>query len=599
MALSKKAIETLSVDAVRNSVATSEYLDQYIPDNDKEPFWDGGIYIYKNKDHNNDNFKGRLPVQVKGKVCDDFSRNEISYPIKTADLRAFLNDGGGIFFVVYVGSQGLRTKIYYLELTPIRIRFILRDAKTQQQKSVKLRAFPTDNDKKATVVMNCLQNCKKQSSFSDAQLFTLEELNAKGVLESLTVSLSGVGIQKDPQMALINSDMYIYANIKGSSIPQPLEMLPHDIHTHEEHDASVTINGKEYYNKIRIIKNAESIKYCIGQSFSLTTTHDHTGMKMNYENADNVAVLAKDLDFMLSYIDAGNFELNGLKIPFEFDKTDYKSFNINHQRNILDFAKKATTVLEILGCNKQLLMSSLKDEDYRNLYRLYSSLVENKPVKGLKEDLPFICFMKVGNLNFVVVLRKDENEPGTYKIEDFFGANLVAAYDGPNDEKIPMSPYAILKSDDLVKADNAKWDLLLPSFLDVEKNDETYERANWFLLDLLDAYDKTKNPNILSTAKEFAEWISSSPDNEMPESITILNLLQVIKRDRPLDDEENKLIYKIISDKGTPNAVMAGAYLLLDQQSLAEIYIEKMDLEEKEAFSKYPIYRFWTSSEKN
>ena len=41
--MDKKAIETLSVNAVKNSIVTSEFLDQYIADNDKEPSWDGAV----------------------------------------------------------------------------------------------------------------------------------------------------------------------------------------------------------------------------------------------------------------------------------------------------------------------------------------------------------------------------------------------------------------------------------------------------------------------------------------------------------------------------------------------------------------------------
>lgn len=51
--MDNKAIETLSVNAVKNSIVTSDFLDQFINDNDndndKEPFWDGAIYIYDNK----------------------------------------------------------------------------------------------------------------------------------------------------------------------------------------------------------------------------------------------------------------------------------------------------------------------------------------------------------------------------------------------------------------------------------------------------------------------------------------------------------------------------------------------------------------------
>ena len=73
--LSKKAKETLSVDAVRDSIMMTDHLDQFIPDNDKEPFWDGAVYIYENKDHTKENFRGRMPVQVKGTENEDFSKD--------------------------------------------------------------------------------------------------------------------------------------------------------------------------------------------------------------------------------------------------------------------------------------------------------------------------------------------------------------------------------------------------------------------------------------------------------------------------------------------------------------------------------------------
>ena len=43
--MDNKAIETLSVNAVKNSIVTSDFLDQFINDNDKEPSWDG-LYTY-------------------------------------------------------------------------------------------------------------------------------------------------------------------------------------------------------------------------------------------------------------------------------------------------------------------------------------------------------------------------------------------------------------------------------------------------------------------------------------------------------------------------------------------------------------------------
>ena len=36
-----KTIETLSVNAVRNSITVCPLLDEFVADNDKEPSWDG------------------------------------------------------------------------------------------------------------------------------------------------------------------------------------------------------------------------------------------------------------------------------------------------------------------------------------------------------------------------------------------------------------------------------------------------------------------------------------------------------------------------------------------------------------------------------
>lgn len=591
--LSKKAKETLSVDAVRDSIMMTDHLDQFIPDNDKEPFWDGAVYIYENKDHTKENFRGRMPVQVKGTENEDFSKDEISFPISTTDLRGYLADGGAIYFVVYIGSTGLRRKIYYIELTPIRIRIILEEAKKQGTKNVKLKAFPNDNNKKSTIFLNCLQNCKKQSSFSEAHLFSLEELQEQGLLENITIPIAGVGIKNDLQTALVSNDVYIYANIKGSTIPQPLKILPKDMQTHEEVDALVTIDGKVFYKKLRIVKNSENIKYVFGSSLTLTANQESTGIKISYKNSDDVRAISTDLDFMLTYIDKGYFEINGQKCPLEYENTDYSKFNIEEQRNILAFAKKAVAVLDVLGCKKKLSMKSLGDEDCRNLYRLYDALIENKPVKGLKEDLPCVCVMKVGNLNFVIVLHRIEGEQGTYNIEDFFGAKLVATYQGHNEERLPMSQYAILKSEDFLRADNLKCELFLPSFKDIEKHEETFDRANWFLLDLLLAYDKSENQSILNSAYEFAEWILTDSGDSMPLNIKTLNMLQVVKRMRAFTEEETKTLYQIASDKDVTNAVAVGAYLLLEQQIPAEMFFSKMETTEQQEFMKYPIYHFW------
>lgn len=80
-------IEKLSVNIVSNSIIMCPLLCPYISENDKEPSWDGFVYIYGTEGHNKDTITGRLAVQVKGTKKDDFSKENITFPMDVSDLK--------------------------------------------------------------------------------------------------------------------------------------------------------------------------------------------------------------------------------------------------------------------------------------------------------------------------------------------------------------------------------------------------------------------------------------------------------------------------------------------------------------------------------
>lgn len=596
MALDKKAIEILAVNAVKNSIVTSEYLDQFIAENDKEPSWDGFIYIYGDKSKKKSNLKGRMPVQVKGTECEDHSKSKISFSMSTVDLRNYLYDGGCILFVVYIGNNGLTNKIYYAELTPIKLRQLLTEAKEQGTKAVSLKEFPNDNNKKATIFLNCLQNCQKQASFIEGRLLTLEELEKQGLLENLVIPISGVGI-KDPQMALIKNEVYIYAKIKGSSIPQPLDMIPEDVCTQQTIDETITIGDKQFYTEYRVIKTANEVTWCFGNSFTMKFYDKGKTCKINYKNSDKIRVMAKDLDFMLEYLASGYFMINSIKIPFDYSGMDSSNFDIEEEKEHLNFAKKVVKVLDMLGCSEDIDINDMKDEDWRNLNRLIIAFLDKKPVKGLRDDLPPVICLKVGKLRFAVCLKKCE-EKGTYEMYDFFKTYIPVAFkDKNNSEKmLPISQFSILHKKDLLTMNNIDFDVLLPSFQKPEHHYETYNRANWFLLELLNACDKSeglRKEKILKTAVAFSNWISEAPDEELDYQVKILNKLQTVKRCREFNIDEITILYNLVESTNTREDCIVGAYLLLGSQQAAEIHFAKLTEEEQKNFKEFPIYHFW------
>lgn len=595
--MDSRAIEIISVSAVKNSLTASELLDPFVNENDKEPSWDGSVYVYNKKGKKKDDLEGRMPVQVKGKETNDCSECEISYQMNTSDLRNYLNDGGCILFVVYVGSNERVNKIYYVELTPIKLNKLLKKGK--KTKKLMLKEFPNDNDFKTTIFLNCLQNCKKQKSYCDCDLPTVDELKKQGVLEKVVIPFSGFGV-KDPVKAILSNEVYLYAKIKGTSSLQPIDILSKDINIKRKYEAKITIDDRLFYTEYTLIENTKETTYLYGSSFRMTySTQTHT-YKINYKNSSKVRILAKDLDFVLTCLEKGHFTINGINFPLESSGFDLTNFNVEYEREQLKFAQDIVKVLDILGCDDDIDVNDMNQESWRNISILIQALINKQPVSGLKEDLlPIQCFI-VAKLRFVMCLKKCAFSPkGTYEISDYFKSDISLVCSINEGEYFPTSKYSIFQTNDFLRLSNMNYDVLLPSFKEVEYNQLTYTRANLYLLDLLKAYDLAsgeKKVKLLKTCNGFSEWIMQATDDELDPDVKNLNVLQTIKRNRQFNTDEIKQLYQITESGETSEYIKTGAYLLLEQQQAAEIHFANLTVEEQEEFKNYPIYNFWKSA---
>lgn len=131
--------------------------------------------------------------------------------------------------------------------------------------------------------------------------------------------------------------------------------------------------------------------------------------------------------------------------------------------------------------------------------------------------------------------------------------------------------------------------MLLPSFQSIERHDETMIRANYFLLELLEAYDKSNDKiEILNTAKDFSDWIMTASEEEIPYDIRLINKLQIVK-----------LLMKSRSYLGLLSPLLVARMFLsahiyyLDQKPIAELHFNNLDKDRQEEFKQFPIYHFW------
>lgn len=599
MSLNNKTIEILSVNAVKDSIVTSDFLEPSIAENDKEPSWDGFVYIYEDKLKEKSKLRGRMPIQVKGKVFEDHSKKEISYSMLVSDLKNYLNDGGCILFVVYIGSEGLTKKIYYCELTPVKLIHLFSNINNQTNKTVKLKEFPLENNSKETIFFNCLQNCQKQKSFSNNKLFTLEELNNEGNIEEFIIPFSGVGVS-NPEDLLLNNEVYLYAKVKGSPIPHPIEGLLKNIETQKYINEEINIGDEIFYSHYTINDNSNERILCLGESFRMNFNKKTNICKINYKNSNKIRMLAKDLNFMISYIEKGYFEIKDIKVPFYPDKASIEKFNIEYQKRNLEYAKKVVQLLDMFHCYEDIDINLLNKEDWINLSKLVEAFIDRKPVEGLNKDLPHICYIKIGALKFIVNIQRND-KVGSYNILDFFNIDLNndIKYINKEGEILKTSKFIILSEKDLLTISNIDFDKLLPSFQQMEYNRETFTIANDFLLIILKAFDKAKGKRkdqLSKTCMDFSKWISEASNNDLDYDVQKINYLQTIKRFRNLNDIEINELEEIINSKNPSQECIVGAYLLLEQQKAAEIQFKNLSIEQQNEFKKLPIYYFWKTN---
>lgn len=145
--------ESKAVNALVSSIEDTRLMVPYIDKNDKTPIWDGFIYLYSDPSLTKNYFAGRAPVQVKGHGENDLSKARVSHDAKVADLKAYHQDGGAIYFLIYVAEDRRASKIYYADLTKEKLEEILAAcAPDQEKKTIRLSEFPKDNEEKTRII---------------------------------------------------------------------------------------------------------------------------------------------------------------------------------------------------------------------------------------------------------------------------------------------------------------------------------------------------------------------------------------------------------------------------------------------------------------
>ena len=245
-------IEGYAVAKVIESLAITEHLVGYISLRDKEPVWDGFIYVYSDRgNHKKENLKGRVAIQIKGQLVTKKKKfsDHIKYPVLVSDLKHYLLGGGAVFFVVQINQERMGCRIYAAKLLPYTIKKLLPSSEETKTVSVEFSFFPENETKKNNLFFNLINDMEKQKSIATlSPLQTLEELQSLMSVKRVLLSFTDTAVSKDnPFRYLMENPTFQYAELPNG-ITIPVSELPPAEKLSSLAKASISCGGHVFYD---------------------------------------------------------------------------------------------------------------------------------------------------------------------------------------------------------------------------------------------------------------------------------------------------------------------------------------------------------------
>jgi len=591
--MDNRQIETLAINAVKDSIVCTDILDQFISENDKEPSWDGFIYVYKNSTKTKRNLDGRVAVQVKGIGNNNFS-NKITFPIEVVDLNIYLNNGGVIYFVVRIHkTDNNKREIYYETLTPVKLKNYLKNVKNQKRKTIELVKFPFDKNDRTSIVINFLNDSRKQASYVKSGFISADEIQKNKHQYNLTISTAGYGTSDSVFSTLLKNELYAYVINEDTNALVPVDTSFTAKKIRGKTNEKVSIGNKCYYNNYGVIYSEEETTIKIGESIKLIFGESgSTTIKTDICFSEYLRKAAKDMQFIIDAVTAKQFNIATFEL--RLDSMDIADF-ISTTQEQLTFYCKIIDMLDTLNVSKDLNTKELTTEEKRNIEILIKAFVDKKEITNIDKTPTSVLNIKLSNITLKLIVKEKIN--GAHTIEDFFNSEITVSYKDENGNDQITSPYSVLSKDDYLTVSNINFNKILESYKKIViQNPNIFNRANADMLHILLAFDEKLQIELLTTAKDIAHWILTE-GKDINKNIRILNYLQIIKRERQLNKDEIRQLCEVIEDINASEQEKTGAYLLLDNQMSAEIHFKKLNQEKQALFRTFPIYKFWKHSD--
>ena len=601
-AIDTKAIEEKALNHFKSFIEDSKVISQFIADNDKEPCWDGHLYLYADGIRDKEHLQGRVPIQIKGTEVGRFVTKKWKFKLEKADLKAYLEEPT-FFIVCQVKKDSKERMLFFRELLPDLVNKLLRDMGKNATRMTLFHPLTEDLKEFEDQLMVFLSNSKKMISFAHSKLLSMEEALKKGVKEFSFIAPSKYVDRLQLMKYLSTHSSYIYAKIsKELDVDMPLSNGPGRFIFQRDDDGEVRVGDKVYFKGYHNEIKDGRIIIKIGNVMTINMPMDNTDVEQATVKLTTKAKYLKEsineAEFGVALNDTGVLSVGMLNLQMKVHEKEY----VEELRQKLIRWKELDNVLEKLHVTKPFDLTAITD-DQGKLIDLLIETVGNGNMVNLPGQETTLLLLEIGNIKLLLwcAVGKD----GMCAIGDFFDRSIRIAYKISEDETINVSPYSYLQLDKLwEKVDNIDFDNIISSAEEAARQHKyCYMMSNYDVLAMItaaDALEKTdveRSKKLLEEALKLNDWlIGKEPKDEM-RPLHIINKMQIMKRQRELTADERQMLEDMLNDEFAEDMVKAGVYLLLDRQEEFQQLFETMQEDEKKGLKEFPIWRFVRESE--
>lgn len=575
-------IEMGAVLALKNVIQLNDYMKEYINDNDKEPSWDGHIYLYNSENMKAENIEYKIPVQIKGKNDENLlDRQRISFPVEYKHLRNYFKDGGVFYIVVVISNDRRKTTIFYNALTSIKLGTLLKGSEGKQPDQTKSVVLEKLKNKDDTLLLKILMQFgfdrSRQGSGNGEIVKKAININVLDKVDSVQVTSYIASNEEDALQKISSGELCLYGHRSDIDMWLPFSYEnQRDMQLKKvlQMDKSVGIDGAAYYKRYWV------------ESFNLGTpivrvsenlAIDLVNGKLNFEMHANIEKLMADVAFLYAVLGGHAFWVGDRKIS-EYNNVNLSAGLRNKMELISDFYNALKEI--DFYCEKRL--DDFTDKDWKSVKQLIN--IYHRKIK-LNEDGNAWCMWWWDGK--VVPLLAVQKENGEIEVINWLAKEGFAVF-AENDmgEQVRLPRGVPFKRDIWENLYDIDESIILN---DIERCDYTIETENSLYLlfvEILAAYDVTKAEKYYDMATLIiTKLLEIDKDNEFG----IINHLQLLKRKREFTNEEIIELEKM-EEKTSNDMVICAVNILLENKHKANKLISKLSERDQETFKAFPIY---------